>query len=99
MIKTKIFWIFTLIITFYLKSVKADDDDLLLDFASGLVIGLCETSEACAPILPWIFTICFIVLIFVCIFGDDEDRRGLIPSGNQLFASGGGYWTGRMLGR
>ena len=56
MIKRKMFWIFTLIFTFYLKLAKADDDDddLLLDFASGLVIGLCETSGVILRILQYV---------------------------------------------
>ena len=101
MIKTKFFWIFTLF-SLYLKFARAnddDDDDILFDFAIGFAIGLCETSAACAPILPLIFIICLSLIIVVCIFGSAEDRRGLIPSGKQVFANGGGYWAGRMVGR
>jgi hypothetical protein len=77
-----------------------DDEDVLLDFAIGVAIGLCQSSESCNSLLTVVMITLFICSLISCLCGDERDREDFangMPSCNKLASSGAGWYLGKDL--
>ena len=92
---TFLFLLFT-----FVTSVRADDDEdilgeLMTDLLIGAAVAVCESYATCNAILTVITIISILILICGCIFGDEHTRKEIwegLPPSRRIAGTGAGYY-------